>query len=303
MITKYGRMLTFALIFGVICLSDSLLAAEKKVVADKVMTSAEVDKAFDRVFQTQKKLERMQARVVTEKVGGIFKKAKANEAFVYAQMPDKLYYVDKGNQGENVSPEEYSMILIDGVFLWDIKPADGKGVREAEQIDMKSAGNKDINIAALLIGADVASGKELRDYYDISGKFEKFADGSKSYHFTLKTIAGKEKKKRKEIVDMWITPGGVIPWKIESVRLVPKVNPLNPQAPATMKKTASVKYITDLQTNLSKQALPAFKPDTFYFGRIMRENPGMKVVDGKGNVIAKEVLQTELAGILKRLQK
>ena len=303
MIMRFVVMLVAALVLSAGGSWGNLSAAEKKVVADKVMTPAEVDKAFDRVFQIQKRLERMQAKVTTEKVGGIFKKSKANEAFVYAQMPDKLYYVDKGNSGENVPPAQYSMILIDGIFLWDIKPMDSNGVREAEQIDMKSAGNKDINIAAILIGADVATGKELRDYYDISGKMEKFDDGSKSYHFTLKTIAGKERKKRKEIVDMWISPGGVIPWKISSVRMVPKVNPLNPDAPAKIKKTTSVKYITDLRTNLSKKPLPVFKSDTFYFGRIMQENPGMKVVDAKGNIIEKKVLQRELAGVYKRLQK
>ncbi len=282
-------------------LTVSAEAVEKKVVAEKDLSAQEVDAAFDQVFKIQKKLERMQAKVITEKAGGIFKKSKANEAYVYAQMPDKLLFIDKGNEGENVPPAQYAIILIDGVFLWDIKPADSKGVREAERIDMNSAGSRDINIAALLIGADVATGKQLRDYYDISGKLEKFSDGTKSYHFVLDTIDSKHKSKRKELVDMWIEVGGVIPWKIKTVRMVSKVNPLNPSAPAKTSKAVSVKYITDLQTNLSKSPLQKFASDTFYFGRLMQENPGIKVIDGKGFEIKKEELQKDLAAVRKRL--
>ena len=298
---KFSLNFLSALILLVVVTSSITLAGEKKAIAEKVLSPEEVDAAFDQVFKIQQKIVRMQAKVVTEKMGGIFKKSKANEAYVYAQMPDKLLFIDKGDIGSNISKKQQAIILIDGVFLWDIKPADESGVREAEQIDMKSAGNKDINIAAILIGADVASGKQLRDYYDIEGKLEKFDDGSKSYHFVLKTIKGKERKKRKEIVDMWIEVGGAIPWKIKTVRMVPKVNPLNPNAPGKTKKTTSIKYILDLETNISSVSLKPFSPSLFYFGRILKENPGMKVLDSKGLQIGKKELQKDLDAVSKRL--
>ena len=298
---KFSLIFLSALILLVVVTSSITLAGEKKAIAEKVLSPGEVDAAFDQVFKIQQKIVRMQAKVITEKMGGIFKKSKANEAYVYAQMPDKLLFIDKGDIGSNISKKQQAIILIDGVFLWDIKPADESGVREAEQIDMKSAGNKDINIAAILIGADVASGKQLRDYYDIEGKLEKFDDGSKSYHFILKTIKGKERKKRKEIVDMWIEVGGAIPWKIKTVRMVPKVNPLNPNAPGKTKKTTSIKYILDLETNISSVSLKPFSSSLFYFGRILKENPGMKVLDSKGLQIGKKELQKDLDAVSKRL--
>ncbi len=301
MINKFYLNFLSVLILLAAVVGSVSLASEKKAVAEKALSPAEVDAAFDKVFKVQQKIERMQAKVITEKVGGIFKKSKANDAYVFAQMPDKLLFIDKGDIGSNTSEKQQAIILIDGVFLWDIKPADESGVREAEQIDMKSAGNKDVNIAAILIGADVASGKQLRDYYDIDGKLETFDDGSVSYHFILKTIEGREIKKRKEIVDMWIEVGGAIPWKIKNIRMVPKVNPLNPNAPAKMKKTTSIKYITDLETNISKKPLKPFSKSLFFFGRILKENPGMKVLDSKGLQIDKNELQKDLNAVSKRL--
>ncbi len=306
MLKKYLSNLV-ALLLLMSFVQASTLAVEdtgydKKMVSKKDLTPVEVDQAFDQIFSTQKRIERMQAKVITEKSGGIFKKSKGTEAMVYAQMPDKLLFVDKGRIGDNTKEDEYAIILIDGIFLWDVKSADGSGMREAEQIDMKQAGSKDINIAALLIGADVATGRELRDYYDIAGRLEEFVDGSRSYHFLLKAISGKGKE-RDEVVDMWIEVGGVIPWKIKTQKQVKKVNPLNPNAPAKTKKTASTKYILDLQTNISKPPLPAFAKDQFFFGRIMEQNPRLKVLDGKGEAIPPEVLKKELAGVARSLQQ
>ncbi len=298
---KYCSFIAFVMALVILLSSASSYAVDKKAVGQKKLTASEVDAAFDQVFSIQKKIKRMKAKVITEKSGGIFKNAKASEAFVFAQMPDKLLFIDKGIDGKSVPENKYAIILIDGTFLWDVKPIDSDGVREAEQIDMKSAGNKDINIAALLIGADVASGKELRDYYDIEGSLEKFDDGTKSYHFVLKTAEGREVRNRKEIVDMWIEVGGVIPWKIKSVRMSPKINPLNPDAPAKMKKTSSVKYITDIETNLSKNPLAEFPKSQFYFGTILKNNPGIKVVDSKGFDIDNEELKKDLEAAKKRL--
>ena len=280
------------LVLTFIC--STAYSAEKKLIDKKDLSAAQVDKAFDIIFEKQKQLTRLKAKVITEKKGGIFKSSKATWAYAYAQMPDKLLFVDRGEVGKNLPQSQSAIILIDGTFLWDVKPADSSGVREAEQIDMNNAGGRDINIAALLIGADVASGKELREYYDIAGALEKFADGSISYHFTLKTAPGKEKRKRKEIVDLWIEQGSVIPWKIASIRMTPKVNPLNPNAPTKMKKSTSVKYITELETNLSKKPLNKYPPERFFFGTIMQENPGIVVLDSKGIKVDKSELERDL---------
>lgn len=307
-------MKKIALIIGLFCTgllcTSARTADEAATASSQPMSDAEIDQTFDHIFAQQQKITRMTAKVITfKKGGGIFNKPSRTWGQAYAQMPDCLLFVDRGDVDKNLPENLASTILIDGTFLWDIKPGEREGTLEAERMAIKNAGDRDINIAALLIGADVATGKQLREYYLLTGKLEDLGAAGKSYHFTLKTIPGKEKKKVKEEVEVWIRPGEVIPWKIKSIRKTPKgSNPLLQNMPASddtssYKITESTKEISELQTNLSNPPLTPFPAERFYFGDFMQKNPSIKVVDSHGQEIDPAQMQQELASIFSRLKQ
>ena len=269
------------------------------------LTDEQIDKTFDEIFAQQQKITRMQAKVVTSKKGGIFNKLVQSTGYAYAQMPDRLLFVDYGENTAEQVEAKAAIILIDGFYLWDLKPGENEGAFDVERLAMKSAGDRDINIAALLIGADVKTGKQLREFYALTGSLDDLGAAGKSYQFNLKTLPGKEKQKRKEDVVVWIRPGEVIPWKIHSLRYTPKsVNPLQQQTEGETqyKVTESTKEISELQTNLSNPPLTPFAPERFFFGEFLRKYPASKVQDGRGQELDKATLQQELDIILSRLK-
>lgn len=283
---------------------QTVSANPSNITDSKAMSAQEVDAAFDRIFARQQKLTRLEAKIVTEKKGGgIFKRSVKTWGQAYAQMPSYLKFVDRGEVKKNLPVSKAATILIDGTYLWDIKPGDTDGSFDAERMSVRSTGDRDINIAALLIGANVASGKELRRHYLLTGSLEKYADNTQSYHFTLKTIPGREKRKVKENVDVWIRPGEVVPWKITSVRLSPKgANPFSQKAATGFKRTESTKYISELKTNLSASPLPPFAPSTFWFGTFLKENPQTRVMNTKGQIISGDILQADLNDVYSKLK-
>ncbi len=293
-------------IFAAILTSAAVYAQDQNPVSNQPLTDQQVDKAFDDIFARQQQLTRLQAKIVTEKKGGgIFKRNVQTWGYAYAQMPNLLMFVDRGEIDKKLPETKAATILIDGTYLWDIKPGETDGSFEAERMSVRNTADRDINIAALLIGANVSTGKELRKHYELKGVVEKYADNSQSYHFMLKTLPGMEKRKVKEEVDVWIRPGQVIPWKITSVRFSPKgANPFGDNQASTpaMKRTESTKYISDLKTNLTNPPLANYAPEVFWFGRYLEKYPNTRVMDTKGNVIAGAMLNNDLTAILSQLK-
>lgn len=281
-----------------------LMAQEQAQPSLQPLSDEQIDQVFDEVFAKQQQITRMQCKVITRKVGGIFNKEVETWGYAYAQMPDLLLFVDRGEVTANLSESKAATILIDGTFLWDIKPADEEGGFEAERLSVNTAGDRDLNIAALLIGADVATGKQLREYYELTGWLVDLGAQGKSYKFMLKTSPGKEKNNRKEEVEVWIRPGEVIPWQINSVRLTPQAtNPFGKgEAASGYRRTASTKIISDLQTNLSNPPLPAFAPEVFYFGQFLKKFPKTRVIDGRGQELTPQELEASLQNVLSKLR-
>lgn len=285
--------------------ADDVAAAVDAVPASsQPMTDAQIDQTFDAIFAQQQKINRMSAKVITvKKGGGVFNKPSTTLGYAYAKMPNCLLFIDRGELSANLPETQAAIILIDGTFLWDIKPGDDEGTMEAERLLVKNAGDRDINIAALLIGADVATGKQLREYYLLSGALEDFGAQGKSYHFGLKTIPGKEKKSVSEDVEVWIRVGEVIPWKIKSIRTTKVMDVLGTGNATKSKVTEAIKLIAELQTNLSTPPLPEYPAERFYFGELMKKFPKMKVVDGKGVPVDGAQLQQDLQNVLSRLKQ
>lgn len=296
---NYGLVLSllFVIVAGV------SFAEDEKAASIKKLTDEQIDAAFDDIFAKQKKLTRIKAKVVTEKKGGgVFKKSVKTWGIARAQMPDRLLFTDMGKVNAKENKGNEAIILIDGVYLWDIKPVGDNGVREVERININRAGNRDINIAALLVEGNALSTEELRKLYNVQGVLETYPSGKKSYHFTLKTIPGKEIKKRSQETDVWTIPGEVIPWKIKSIRKIPIVSPFG--KPTTkFKTTESTKWISELESNLSKPALTKYPSSVFYIGEIIKKNPGIIIKDSKGNKISGPELKADLKAVAEHLQK
>ncbi len=303
-ITALSALLTALLCLGMPVLRAAEETAAGAPVSSQPLNDEQIDQTFDQIFAQQQKITRMQAKVVTIKKGGSgpFKRDSSTVGYAYAKMPNCLLFIDRGEVSANLPENQSSIILIDGTYLWDLKPGDDEGAMEAERMLMKNAGDRDINIAALLIGADVATGKQLREFYLLSGELEDYGAEGKSYHFGLKTIPGKEKKNVTEDVEVWIRVGGVIPWKIKTIRLTKVIDVLGTGG-ATTKSSESTKIISELQTNLSNPPLQEYPAERFYFGELMKKFPKIKVVDGKGVVIDNAQLQQDLQNVYSRLKQ
>ena len=294
-------ILVLVCLFVVLSLSGvNASEATAKVQASTPLAGDAIDKFLDKIFSQQKFLTRLKARVLSRSLGGISKKAKETWGYAYAQMPDMLLFIDRGSVAKNLPENQAAYILIDGTYLWDIKAGARAGEYEAERIDMKNAADRELNIAALLIGADVKNSKELREFYTLVGSVDDFGGTiGKCVHVNLKTIPGKEKKGKKEDIDIWFKAGQIIPWKISIKRLVKRVNPFSGKV--SYKSTTSEKIIQDMQTNLSNPPLPPYPAEQFWLGRLLRLYPAMKVME-KTRVISPAELQKDLNSILSTLR-
>ncbi|MDR0867671.1 MAG: hypothetical protein LBP75_04235 [Planctomycetota bacterium] len=281
------------------CLCAGVLAAEPQPVNSQPLSAAQTDQILDRIFAQQKQLTRLAVKVTSRKIGGIFSGSSTTtwgEAF--AQMPDMLLFIDHGDLGKSGNPLAY--VLIDGSYLWDMKPGDGG--YEAERLDLKNAGDRDLNIASLLIGATVNNSRELREYYEVSGTRDTFGAGGagESYHFRFQTRPDKSRDNKDEASELWIRDGEIIPWFLRVTAKVKKTDVFSGET--TYKNSVSEKEFTEVRTNLSNPPLPPFRvTDTFYVGQLLVKYRGTKVLE-KGSVIPNAQLTNDLKILLSRLQ-
>lgn len=267
------------------------------------LSHAETDAVLDKIFALQKKLTHLQTKVISRKTGGIFAgRAIATLGYAYAQMPDLLLFVDRGEVEKPLPENQASYILIDGMYLWDMKNSDTPDVYEAERIDLKNAGERDLNIASLLIGAEVNNSSELRQIYEVAGEVETAATGVKSYHFRFKTLPDKSKDEREEESELWIKDGEIIPWRLRVTTKTKKTDVFD-EGKVTYKTTVSEKEFSDTQTNFSQPPLPPFAvAERFYIGTLLNKHRGTKVSE-RGQIIPNQQLTNDLKNILSRLQE
>lgn len=277
-------------------------AADVQPLRSVAMNEQQTDAALNDIFAKQKQLTRLKAKVVSRKTGGVFAgKAVESWGVAYAQMPDLLLFIDRGEVSKNLPENQANYVLIDGTYLWDMKNSDETGTYEAERIDMKNAGDRALNIASLLIGAEVNNSQELREYYQVSATFEDLGALGKSYHFKFKTIPGKGRNNKDEESELWIRPGEIIPWKLKVNSQTKKTDVFTGET--TVKTSSSEKEFTEVQTNLSQPALAPFPVvQTFYIGMLLKKHAGTKVTD-KGEPMANDVLYNDLKSLLSRLQE
>ena len=292
----------FLALFLGLMLTVSALAADPQPLRSVPMNDQQVDAALNQIFAGQKKLTHLQAKVTSRKEGGVFAgKSVETWGMAYAQMPDLLLFIDRGEVAKNLPENQANYVLIDGSYLWDVKNSGEPGAYEAERIDLKNAGDRDLNIASLLIGAEVNNSAELRGYYTVSGVFEDLGNLGKSYHFRFKTIPGKAKNNKDEESELWVRPGEIIPWKLKVTSQTKKADVFSGET--TVKTSVSEKDFSDVRTNLSQPPLPPFQVvQTFYVGMLLKKYAGTKVTD-KGEVVPNDRLYADLRTLLSRLQE
>lgn len=292
-------------------LAIPLLRSAEEVIE---LSPEEVDRILDSIFIRQREIRRIQATILTEKSGGVFQKSRSL-GMIKADGGGRFWFLDRGDPEENLSEEETSLILLDGVYLWELFPKDDPDApREAERRPWKQAAaeGKNFDLTALFVGHTVRTVQELRDEFEIEGAL---CPEESSYRFVLRrkssssekeglpssdsVAEGNEGKKNKEsikekIVTVWIRPEEAIPWKArsESVTTVWTVGAEGKQKKTKREMTEWTLW--DVQTNLS--GLPPFPIDTFLFPYV----EGMKVINEKGDSIPPDILQNDLAALRAR---
>ena len=295
-------MSKFLALFLGVMLAAGALAADPQPLRSVAMNDQQTNAALDQIFAGQKRLTHLQAKVVSRKEGGVFAgKSVETWGMAYAQMPDLLLFVDRGEVSRGLPENQANYVLIDGTYLWDMKNTGEPGAYEAERIDLKNAGDRDLNIASLLIGAEVNNSQELRNYYTVSGVYEDLGTLGKSYHFRFRTIPGKARGQKDEESELWIRPGEIIPWKLKVVSHTKKADVFSGET--TVKTSVSEKDFSEVRTNLSQPPLAPFPVvQTFYIGMLLKKYAGTKVTD-KGEVVPNDRLYADLRTLLSRLQE
>jgi hypothetical protein len=285
-------------VFGV----TGAATAENNPLATTALAPAQVDRALDELFVRQKQLTHLQVQVLSRKEGGVFAGATASSyGMAYAQLPDLLYFIDYGANGESTPENQRAYVLIDGSYLWDMKNGETPGVFEAERIEMKNAGERDLSITALLIGAEVSNARELRQVYEVSGTLDDFGAAGKSYHFRFKTLPGKDAAAKDETTELWVKVGDVIPWRLKTTATVKKTDIFSGEV--QLKNTVSEKEFSHAQTNLSQPPLAPFNvTQTFYIGSLLAKFRDTKVI-ANGGVLPHAQLINDLKILYSRLQE
>lgn len=292
------RSIPAAILLLVFAMIPSLRADDSLEVI-RPLADAEIDEVVNDIFARQRNLKHVLTTLFTYREGsGIFKQQTVSAARLEAEMPNKLVFVDMGDPKRQLPPEEHMTILLDGDYFWEIAPVED-GMRRVERnvLNQTSAQGRQLDLATILVGQEIATVKELREHYHVTAQMLKRGTRGTTHQLHLVERSPRDPGKPADVIDIFFMQGDVLPWRVDFLRHKAVVSPdedifgtADADGPTTYQAEKETLLLVDTRTNLDTPPLPPHPPQTFWFGRWFRGDAEKtyQVVDGRGAVIPVE---------------
>lgn len=250
---------TVAVLFALLVFAVTAAAGE---APGRRLSPEETDAAINAVFSGAAGVVRMEADLVTRKTGGMQREPQTTYEFLRLEAPTRMALVNRGTSQERVPLEQSTLIIVDGRNIWEAEASqDGRrNVSRREfrpNLDGVQAQGLAVFIGLFLMGRDVTSAGGLREEFDIACIDEPIPNRRETtLHFVLTPKEGGE------TLELWILPGGALPWKVRSFeRKEIKFPPPKPGQPPRFRTEETVRVLRNVKTNLN--GLPEFTAETF----------------------------------------
>lgn len=307
------RKILLAACLLLVSLMPTGLRASESLAVVGPMSDAEIDEVINGIFARQRRLKHVVTTLYTYREGsGIFKEKTVSAARLEAEMPNKLVFVDMGDPARQLPPEEHMTILLDGDFFWEIAPVeDGKRRVERNVLNQTSAQGRQLDLATILVGQEIATAKELREHYTVTAQTLTRGDKGTTHQMHLVERTPRDPTKPADVIDIFFMPGEALPWRVDFLRHKAVVSPDDDifgtggggdsDGPTTYQAEKETLLLVDTRTNLDIPPLTPLPPQTFWFGRWYRgeAEKTYHVVDGRGT----EIPADEVRGLLREQQK
>ncbi len=283
------------IVAGCLVLTGLFATAAAAEIEGKPLSVPEQKKALDDIFSKQMKIRWLEAMVFTKKSGGMLKGESESYGMLKAEVPNLIWFEDRGDPKEKLSSDMSSVMLLDGQFLWELFPKIDDEPREAERRPWAIAAEegRGLSLASLLLGRDVHTADELYEEFDVKGGFS--GEGAEAtYHFILNQKNQDDENSKKRMLEIWVRPGASLPWKVRSTK---RVRVVTPGAKPGNDYRESVEERILEQVKTDQEGLARFPVETFVFPL----SPDMLVLDPNGDEIDHGKLKKDLVDIRKRL--
>jgi len=256
------------------------------------LNDAEADKAMDEIFTRAREITRVEARLRTIKTG-IKKEGRATVAHerIKYEAPDRVWWLNQGEVEGEAKWEDCALLIMADGAIWDIQPrfADEPRRIERRRSNLMAKEGQSLNLAAFLVGSDIASAKEVRDRFEVTAAIEDEGTANASYCFTLKP------KQEGAVLELWFRVGQALPWRVKSTERRKLVMPGS--AEGKYKTVEETRELLEVRTNLD--GLPPFPPETF----LVPVEKNCEIVDADSQrPIASEELAVEMKALRERLE-
>ncbi|MBN1256687.1 MAG: outer membrane lipoprotein carrier protein LolA [Planctomycetes bacterium] len=277
---KICQILAFSLMLAIFC--SSVIAGEVFCALDElpdkspptVLSDEEIDSYLTATFKRHENLKWFSAFMTQTKSGGIFKRPVVQSGELKVELPDHML-LDMSEDGV--------MIVADGKYFW-IYDTDLDEVEryKAERWNTKGqakAEAKNLDMAALLLGADVKTVEEMREFYNITATFN---NGIVNY--VLFPLKG-EPAERYSKIEISLADDALLPLRT--------VMTAKPKAGDTQPPAVVEYLLTAFGSNLS--GLPPFEKTAFIFPLTEDIEVHDMDPDGGETIVPYETVKKELA--------
>jgi len=255
------------------------------------LTEAEAKNVMRQLNENLKKVTRVEATIYNTKIGGAFAEPATSVGIGKMMMPSYMWYEDRGDPNENLAKEMWSLLILDGKYLWMLNPAEGEGdKRIVERRELKE--NLDqlqgIGLTSLFIGQDIDDPDQLWLQYNVKCT-RVFENNKHLYHFVL----AEKESENNTVIDLWLPVGEVLPWKVKTTQTVKR---RGPAGRGNVSETSEEYRLENVKTNLT--GLPPFPVNTFVFPF----NPQNMVVNEGSTEIGDDVIELDIQQTRERMR-
>ena len=251
------------------------------------LSEAEADRAVDAVFESATRINRLEAKLTTRKVGGAFgEEPKISYGFLRLSVPNLMWLQDYGAdehdrpRKDDPGLQQSSLTIVDGQFIWDIQaPTDPGRPSTADKMQLADSvvDAHAAHIAGLLavfmgLGDEVRSAAELRRNFTLRAVEEPIPDPRDgrppaTNHFTLEPV---DSDGDGNIIEIWHRPGDALPWKVQTSekKVVRAFGRRNANVPQRTVLETTTRVLSEPRTNLD--SLQPFPAGTFTVPKTIR---------------------------------
>lgn len=261
----------------------------------------EVDRAINAVFAGAQGVVRMEADITTQKSGGMTREQQTSYEFLRMETPSRMWLQNRGSSQAPLPVEQCNLIVVDGRNIWEIEPRTQNSRERAvnwrsfrPNLEGRQAQGLAAFIGLFLMGREVTSATGLREDFDIRCLEERLPNQQgTTLHFVL------QPKRGGETLELWMVPGGTLPWRIRSFeRKVIRFPPPKPGEQPRFRLEETVRTLRNVKTNLD--GLPPFNANTF----LMPLAQDMVIRDETNNrVITHDQVRQELGAVRNEYQQ